>query len=73
MHTHIHTGLQLAELCMDAQVVAEARDLARKIQKDKSEGQLESVDALHRKATYTLGTRLVQVARNSLLDADSLR
>ena len=58
---------------MDPQVVAEARDLARKIQKDKSDGQLECVETLHRKAAYTLGTQLVQVARNSLLDADSLR
>ena len=36
-----------------------------------SQGQ--SAESLHQKAVFKLGTRLVQVARNSLLDSDSLR
>ncbi len=67
------TGLQLAELCMTPEVVAEARELAGKIQRCKESGQSQSMEALHRNAVYTLGTRLEQVARNSLLDKDSLR
>ncbi len=66
-------GLQLAELCMPPEVVAEAREIAAKIERDQSNGSAESVEAQTRAATYTLGTQLVQIARNSLLDADSLR
>lgn len=54
-------------------MVTEARDIASKIQKDKQESQHQSVEALQRKAVYTLATKLVQVARNSLLDQASLR
>lgn len=36
-----------------------------------SQGQ--SAESLHQKAVFKLGTRLVQVARNSLLDSDTLR
>ncbi|XP_064400656.1 mutS protein homolog 4-like isoform X2 [Halichondria panicea] len=68
-----HYGLQLAELCMPPEVVAEAREIAAKIERDQSNGSAESVEAQTRAATYTLGTQLVQIARNSLLDADSLR
>ena len=35
--------------------------------------QDQSAESLHQKAVFKLGTRLVQVARNSLLDSDSLR
>lgn len=35
--------------------------------------QSQSAESLHRKAVFKLGTHLVQVARNSLLDKDSLR
>lgn len=35
--------------------------------------QSQSAESLRRKAVFKLGTHLVQVARNSLLDKDSLR
>ena len=35
--------------------------------------QSQSAESLCRKAVFKLGTHLVQVARNSLLDEDSLR
>ncbi len=69
----IPAGLQLAELCMPPEVVAEAREIAAKIERDQRDGGSESVEAQTRAATYTLGTQLVQIARNSLLDTDSLR
>ena len=53
--------------------MTEAHKIANKIQKDKQESQHQSVEALQSKAVYTLATKLVQVARNSLLDQDSLR
>ncbi len=58
---------------MAPEVVVEARELAGKIQKCKEGGQAQTEEAQHRNAVYTLGTRLEQVARNSLLDKDSLR
>lgn len=66
-------GLQLARLCMDPSVVTEAHEIASKIQKDKQENENESVEPRLKRAVYSLASRLVQVARNSLLDQDSLR
>ncbi len=58
---------------LPAQIVEDAIDLSAKVSGYKSQGSATSEDSPEKVKVHQLGMQLVQVARNSLLDLQSLR
>ncbi|XP_019619725.1 PREDICTED: mutS protein homolog 4-like [Branchiostoma belcheri] len=69
-----HYGLQLAEVStLPSPVVQEAKRIAAQITQQKKMNQTCSTESRQQRAVFRLATRLMQAARNSRLDEDSLR
>ncbi|KAI8513855.1 MutS protein msh4 [Branchiostoma belcheri] len=69
-----HYGLQLAEVStLPSPVVQEAKRIAAHITQQKKMNQTCSTESRQQRAVFRLATRLMQAARNSRLDKDSLR
>lgn len=67
-------GLELAKMSsMPADVLEEASAIASNLTRAKSAESSLSEDSPTTIKTHKIGRQLVQVARNSLLDADALR
>ncbi|XP_078529538.1 mutS protein homolog 4 [Lissotriton helveticus] len=67
-------GLKAAEVSsLPAPILADAKEIATNIVNHILQNQKITPEALSHRAVYQLATRLVQTARNSRLDPDSLR
>ena len=70
----ICSGLHLAKMSfLPAGIVEDAIAISAKVSGLKSQGACGSEESPVRAKVHKLGTQLVQVARNSLLDVHSLR
>ncbi|XP_045212131.2 mutS protein homolog 4-like isoform X2 [Mercenaria mercenaria] len=69
-----HYGIQLAEIStLPQSVVTNAKQLAIKIEEEKKNSEKQDKEICRQRAVFKLATRLVQAARSSRLDDDSLR
>ncbi|KAH3873387.1 hypothetical protein DPMN_036622 [Dreissena polymorpha] len=69
-----HYGIQLAEMStLPQSVIAEAKQLATKLAEEKKNSQRNDKELCRQRALFKLATRLVQAARSSQLDEDSLK
>ncbi|GFS09743.1 MutS protein homolog 4-like [Elysia marginata] len=69
-----HYGLHLAQLSsMPSSVIEDARKIAAQIEKQKQKNQLHDKELIRDHAVFNLATRIIQVAKNSCMDEDSLR
>ncbi|XP_058842577.1 mutS protein homolog 4-like [Acipenser ruthenus] len=67
-------GLRAAEITsLPPSIIQEAKEITSQINKQLWEKQQSDPEALKHRAVYHLATRLLQAARNSRLDPDSLR
>ncbi|XP_044529428.1 mutS protein homolog 4 [Gracilinanus agilis] len=67
-------GIQAAEASsLPQSIIAEARAIRAQVIRQMLQGQSSSPETTRRRAVYRLATRLLQTARNSQLDAESLR
>ncbi|NXN91341.1 MSH4 protein, partial [Rhinopomastus cyanomelas] len=67
-------GLKAAELSsLPSSIILDAKEISNSIAKQISHQQKSSPEMMKEKAVYQLAVRLVQTARNSRLDPDSLR
>ncbi|XP_060559607.1 mutS protein homolog 4-like [Ruditapes philippinarum] len=69
-----HYGIQLAEIStLPPSVVEYAKQLAVKIEEEKKNSEKQDKELSRQRAVFKLATRLVQAARSSRLDEDSLK
>uniref|UniRef100_A0A667XC79 DNA mismatch repair protein n=1 Tax=Myripristis murdjan TaxID=586833 RepID=A0A667XC79_9TELE len=69
-----HYGLRAAELtALPASIIQEAKTIASEVSQQRLAKHHSDAETQRQRAAYHLATRLLQTARNSTLDADSLR
>lgn len=69
-----HYGLHLAQLsAMPSSVIEDARKIATLIETQKQKNQQHDKELIQDHAVFNLATRIIQVAKNSRMDEDSLR
>ncbi|XP_052784733.1 mutS protein homolog 4-like [Mya arenaria] len=69
-----HYGIQLAEIStLPQSVIKEAKQLALKLAEEKKNNERNDKELCRQRAVFKLANRLVQAARSSQLDEDSLR
>uniref|UniRef100_A0A8D0GST3 MutS protein homolog 4 n=1 Tax=Sphenodon punctatus TaxID=8508 RepID=A0A8D0GST3_SPHPU len=67
-------GLKAAEVSsLPPSIILDAKEITTRIARQMLQQQRSTPEALQQRAMYHLATRLVQTARNSRLDSDSLR
>uniref|UniRef100_H3AEP5 MutS protein homolog 4 n=1 Tax=Latimeria chalumnae TaxID=7897 RepID=H3AEP5_LATCH len=67
-------GLKAAEVSsLLPSIIHDAKEITSQISKQLWQKQMSTPESLRQRAVYRLATRLVQTARNSCLDANSLR
>ncbi|XP_077412106.1 mutS protein homolog 4 isoform X2 [Vanacampus margaritifer] len=69
-----HYGLRAAEITsLPSSIIQEAKTIATKVSKQLSAKHTSDPETERQRTLYSLATRLLQTARNSRLDPDSLR